>query len=136
MDRFGLVVHREMREVPTYNLVRARSDQSLGPKLVPADSRCEKPQACTLLVNRQNLMARTQTIETITPALQSLTGRPVVNRTGLTGTFDMDLRWSASGDDGPSIFTALQEQLGLRLEPAKGLAEVVVIETIRRPTPD
>ena len=70
------------------------------------------------------------------PALQSLTGRPVVDRTGLTGTFDIDLKWSTSGDDGPSIFTALQEQIGLRLEPSKGPFEVVVIDKVARPTPD
>ena len=97
---------------------------------------CEKAAACTLLVNRQSLTARTQAIQKITPALQSLTGRPVVDRTGLTGTFDIDLKWSATGDDGPSIFTALQEQLGLKLEPSKGPFEVVVIDAIRRPTPD
>jgi len=136
VDRFGLVVHRDRREVPTYDLVLARKGGALGAQLVPRDRGCDAPPACTLLVNRQSLTARTQAIEKITPALQSLTGRPVVDRTGLAGTFDIDLRWSAAGDDGPSIFTALQEQLGLRLEPSKGLAEVVVIDAIRRPTPD
>ena len=136
VDRFGLVVHREMREVPTYDLLLARRDGALGTQLVRRDGSCDTPPACTLLVNRQSLTARTQAIEKITPALQSLTGRPVVDRTGLTGTFDIDLKWSATGDDGPSIFTALQEQLGLRLEPSKGRAEVVVIDAIGRPTPD
>ena len=136
VDRFGLTVHRETREVPTYNLVLARKDGALGSQLVRTDGSCEKPPACTLLVNRQSLTARTQRIQTITPALQSLTGRPVVDRTGLTGTFDIDLKWSASGDDGPSFFTALQEQTGLRLEPSKGPFEVVVIDKVARPTPD
>ena len=136
VDRFGLAIHRETREVPTYDLVLARKDGSLGAQLVRTDGSCEKPSACTLLVNRQSLTARTQAIQKITPALQSLTGRPVVDRTGLTGTFDIDLKWSATGDDGPSIFTALQEQLGLKLEPSKGPFEVVVIDAIRRPTPD
>lgn len=136
VDRFGLAVHRDMREVPTYDLLLARRDGALGTQLVRRDGSCDTPPACTLLVNRQSLTARTQVIEKITPALQSLTGRPVVDRTGLTGTFDIDLKWSATGDDGPSIFTALQEQLGLRLESSKGRAEVVVIDAIGRPTPD
>lgn len=136
VDRFGLAVHRDMREVPTYDLLLARRDGALGTQLVRRDGSCDTPPACTLLVNRQSLTARTQAIEKITPALQSLTGRPVVDRTGLTGTFDIDLKWSATGDDGPSIFTALQEQLGLRLESSKGRAEVVVIDAIGRPTPD
>ena len=136
VDRFGLTIHRETREVPTYDLVVARKDGSPGAHLVRTDGSCEKAAACTLLVNRQSLTARTQAIQKITPALQSLTGRPVVDRTGLTGTFDIDLKWSATGDDGPSIFTALQEQLGLKLEPSKGPFEVVVIDAIRRPTPD
>jgi uncharacterized protein (TIGR03435 family) len=136
IDRFGLTVHREIRVVPTYELVLARKDGVPGPQLVRTDGSCEKPPACTLLVFRQGLTARTQAIQKITPALQSLTGRPVVDRTGLTGTFDIDLKWSASGDDGPSIFTALQEQTGLRLEPSKGPFEVVVIDKVARPTPD
>jgi len=135
-DRFGLAVHRETREGAAYDLVMARRDGALGPQLVRASGGCETPPACTLVVNRQSLIARTQPIEKVTPALQSLSGRPVVDRTGLTGTFDIDMKWSASGDDGPSLFTALQEQLGLKLEPSRAPFEVVVIDAIRRPTPD
>ena len=80
-------------------------------------------------------------------SLQSLTGRPVVDRTGLTGGFDFDLEWTsgtiappvganAVPDDGPSIFTALQEQLGLRLESTRGPFDVVVIDAVKRPSPD
>lgn len=136
VDRFGLTTHRETREVPTYHLVLARKDSALGTQLVGADGSCEKPPACTMLVNRQSLTARTQAIQKILPALQSLTGRPVVDRTGLTGVFDIDLKWSDSGDSGPTIFTALQEQLGLKLESSRDPFEVVLIDAIRRPTPD
>jgi uncharacterized protein (TIGR03435 family) len=81
----------------------------------------------------------------LSASLQSLTGRPVVDRTGLTGAFDMDLHWTSAPavggnahapDDGPSIFTALQEQLGLRLESTRGPFDVVVVDSVRRPTPD
>jgi uncharacterized protein (TIGR03435 family) len=82
-------------------------------------------------------------------ALQSLTGRPVVDRTTLGGMFDMELRWTpdveardprAAGgpapDDGPSIFTALQEQLGLKLDSGRGSTEVLVVDAVNRPEPD
>jgi len=136
VDRFGLMVHHDTREVPSYRLMLARKDGALGAQLRRTDNSCDKPAACTLLVNRQSLTARTQTIQKILPALQSLTGRPVLDRTGLAGMFDIDVKWSESGDAGPSIFTALQEQLGLKLESSRDAFDVVVIDAIRRPIPD
>jgi uncharacterized protein (TIGR03435 family) len=84
--------------------------------------------------------------------LSQMAGRTVVDRTGLTGSYDIDLQWSPTPDqlpagppppgvqvpqidpNGPSLFTALQEQLGLRLESTRGPVEVLVIEQIHRPT--
>jgi uncharacterized protein (TIGR03435 family) len=73
-------------------------------------------------------------------------GRPLVDATGLSGTFDIDLVWTestdparpqgANADAGVSLFTALQEQLGLRLESGRSAFDVVAIEHIERPTPD
>jgi uncharacterized protein (TIGR03435 family) len=72
-------------------------------------------------------------------------GRPVVDRTGLTGTFDVELRWSVAtaaalsaggntaSSDAPSIFTAVQEQIGLKLEPAKTSVDYLVIDHIEPP---
>jgi uncharacterized protein (TIGR03435 family) len=63
--------------------------------------------------------------------------RIVVDRTGLDGLFDVDLTWTAltpASDAGLSIFTAVQEQLGLRLERARGPVEVLVIDRVQRPT--
>ena len=70
--------------------------------------------------------------------------RAVIDRIGLTGTWDIDLTFSPDGgvaapaaapqDSGPSLFTALQEQLGLRLEPSTGPVQVLVIDRIERPT--
>ena len=70
--------------------------------------------------------------------------RPVVDETGLAGTFDIDLQWTPGVDapgagnapveSGPSVFTALQEQLGLKLESARGPVEVLVIDSVERPT--
>ena len=68
--------------------------------------------------------------------------RGVVDRTGLQGPFDVELEWSsdvsagATAGNTPSIFTALQEQLGLRLEPSRGPVEVLVIDSVERPTPN
>jgi uncharacterized protein (TIGR03435 family) len=168
-DRFGLRTHREMREMPIYALVMARKDGALGPQLVRSTIDCAKwmaekrPQlgagsaspvapggkrpVCTLLANRRFITAGTQTMQQLTGPLQSFTGRPVVDRTGLAGAFDFDLQWTSSPippapgaapppDDGPSIFVALQEQLGLRLEPGRAPFDVVVIDAIHRPTPD
>ena len=69
----------------------------------------------------------------------------VVDRTGLNGSFDFTLRWmpdsgrattSYAVSDSPSLFTALQEQLGFRLEPQRGQVEFLVIDSVDRPTPD
>jgi uncharacterized protein (TIGR03435 family) len=72
--------------------------------------------------------------------LSDRTGQLVTDATGLSGTFDFDVqwdpKWQQAGADGPSLFTALQEQLGLRLEPRRGQIPVLVIDTIDRPTTD
>jgi uncharacterized protein (TIGR03435 family) len=167
-DRFGLVVHRETRELPMYALVLARRDGALGPQLTRSDVDCEqwlaekRPQigaggpspvapggarpACMMMTSRTILTGGTRTIQQLTAPLQSLTGRAVVDRTGLSGTFDIDLKWDVAGDlgvtaaaasaDGTSIFTALEEQLGLKLEPIRAPAEVVVIDALERPMRD
>ena len=84
----------------------------------------------------------------IVPLLSQLTGRPVVDRTGLTGTYDLQLTFTPDqlppgpappgappiDTNGPSLFTALQEQLGLKLDSQKGPLEVLVIDRMERPT--
>jgi uncharacterized protein (TIGR03435 family) len=87
-----------------------------------------------------------------TQILSQLTGRVVVDRTGLTGGFDVDLKWTPTPDqlppgppppgveppsidpNGPSLFAALQEQLGLKLDTERGPVEVLVIERLQQPT--
>jgi uncharacterized protein (TIGR03435 family) len=83
--------------------------------------------------------------------LSSIADRPVLDRTGEAGVFDVDLTWAElragpsgprapgtpippPGDDVPTIFTALREQLGLKLEPARGLVNIIVIDRAERPT--
>jgi uncharacterized protein (TIGR03435 family) len=73
-------------------------------------------------------------------ALTRTAERPVVDATGLTGSFDLELKWTpdiaASPSDGGSLFTTVQEQLGLRLEPRRAPISVLVIDSVERPTPD
>ncbi len=106
-----------------------------------------KRPVCQMLTTRRFITAGTQTMQQLADVLQVLSGRPVTDRTGLAGAFDFDLQWtsgpvaSAAGagpspDDGPSIFAALQEQLGLRLESGRAPFDVVVIDAVRRPSPD
>jgi uncharacterized protein (TIGR03435 family) len=170
-DRFGLKTHREMRELPIYSLVVARRDGALGPQLIRSSFDCDRwiaekrpavvagsasPVApgkrrpvCSLVAdrNRRFITAGTRTMQHLLGPLQSMTGRPVIDRTGLTGAFDVDLQWTSGPvgpgagaappvDDGPSIFVALQEQLGLRLEPGRAPFDVVVVDAVQRPTPD
>ncbi len=87
--------------------------------------------------------------ESLQEVVDDLGGRTIVNRTGLKGQYDFTLKWTsqqtasapaanadstATESDAPSIFTALEEQLGLKLVPAKGMVEVVVIDSIERPS--
>lgn len=160
-DRFKLVTHREMRELPAYALVLARTDGTMGAQLrrsevdcsaqrgnapppTPQGARSNTGQApsCGFFVGVSSLAGKGTTMERFAAEL-SLVGRPVLNRTGLSGSFDVDLKWAPdagagapSSDSGASIFTALQEQLGLKLEAIKTPMEVLVIDSVEQPTPD
>jgi bla regulator protein BlaR1 len=74
--------------------------------------------------------------------LAGVVGRLVIEKTGLQGTFNFGLKWAADlagaepSGDAPSIFTALQEQLGLKLESSRGPVEVLVVDHVEQPTPD
>lgn len=166
VERFGLETHREMRPSPIYRLAMARSDRRLGPDLKPSTVDCAKwlaekqphtgagtpsrvapggrRPACDSLPARQYIAAGTQPIATLARLLEGVTGRSVVDETGLEGNYDFDLEFSRTLDTGsnppadgkPTIFTALQEQLGLKLESDRRPMPIVVVDAIRRPTPD
>jgi bla regulator protein blaR1 len=134
-DRFKLKVHFETREMPGFTLTVAKG----GPKLAPA--REGESQRISL---RGNQMTATAT--TLDQWIQSpfLGGRTVLNQTALPGTYDFTLTWSdqlaasptPDTTDAPSLFTAVQEQLGLKLTPTKVPVEVIVIDHIERPSPN
>ncbi len=161
-DRFGLKVHNEIRELPIYALIVARPDGKLGSALrvvdvdrcpevmarAEASARSGQPPAspvpsqrieCGLRSRPGTLTGGSITIEPLAQRLSEIIGRVVLDRTGLTRRFDLDLTWAPDQSPdaaGPSIFTALQEQLGLKLESTRGPVEVLVIDHIERPTPD
>ena len=139
-DRFKLAVHWEKREVQGYALMMLRSDGTLGPLLQQPPPGCQRPSdACTLHVAPGRLSMGSLPLAALVNYLSRDVVRTVIDdRTGLSGRFALTLEWSPdlSSSNKPSIFTALQEQLGLRLEPTKEPVDVVVIDHVEKPTLD
>jgi uncharacterized protein (TIGR03435 family) len=136
-ERFKLVTHREAREMPVYNLVLAKSDRKPGDNL--RASKCLPPKCGNTETNNLVLREEGVTLDGFTEWLSSRVTRIVLNKTGLDGPYDIDLAWSndpAVDPSHPSLFTALQEQLGLKLESTKGSVDVLVIDHVEQPTPD
>jgi len=165
-ERFGLVAHNETRERPVYALTLARADRRLGNGLKRVDTDCKEAMVrlavptpgapppggppCSFGGGAGRLLGNTVSLAMFASVLSRQVGRPIVDRTGVTDYFNITLEFSgdartsngppapqpAPADDGPSIFTALQEQLGLKLEATRAPAEVLVVDRIERPTPD
>jgi uncharacterized protein (TIGR03435 family) len=128
-ERFHLTVHRESKEMPVLELVTAKG----GPKLQPSLS-AAGPE---VRGGRGRVIARNVTLEMLAAQLAGrVLVRPVLDRTGVPGKFDINLEWTLdeSSDTGPSVFTALEEQLGLKLETRKGPVDLLVIDHVERPT--
>jgi uncharacterized protein (TIGR03435 family) len=151
-QRFKLVVHKELKESPVYALTLARRDGRLGSRLKPSDAECRPPDSappvpspqtgprCGFKLGNGVLSSQGATMARFASEL-SFVGRQVIDRTGLAGAFDVDLEWTpdspgaaSAPDAGASIFTAIQEQLGLKLEPSTAPLEVVVIDSAERPS--
>lgn len=153
-DRFALRFHREMRELPAYALVTAKS----GPKLTKAKDRADKKDAVVLSLARGHI-SQPLTMADLAALLTKRLGRQVSDMTGIKGEFEIDLQWTPSEDEPnspggppekphttvlqaadtglPSIFTAIQEQLGLRLQAHKNIAvDVLVVDSVGKPGPD
>ncbi len=162
-DRFALRVRREQRNIEMYALTKARQDGTLGPKLRPSDANCDTPATeataqppagagrprptCTMFQTAWFIRGSGQTMPALVQLLDQAVGSPVIDRTGLSGRFDVDVQWGTRGDAAvdpgnqtqeslASLFTALREQLGLKLEPMRGPYDVLVIDAVSRPTPD
>jgi len=177
-------MHRETREMPVYNLVFARADKRLGAALKETSAECRATIAAsieaaerggsmvrpagvagceTLQINPGILSVRGALPALIGQLLSQAVGRPVIDKTSLTGLYDFTLTWAPApgGDslipfglppgalpggppaptpladpDAADLFTALQEQLGLKLESGRGPVEVVVIDGLEKPMLD
>jgi len=155
IERFQLKVERETRPAKVLALVLARADGRLGDGLRRATTKCEEltdpssspgDDPCGLLAaNRASVTGRMAvrglTIDMLTRLLRSEVGQEVRDETGLSGVFDWELAFaprqgSPSDPDSAAIFTAVQEQLGLRLEARRSTLDVIVIDHVERPAPD
>jgi len=133
-DRFKLRVHYESKVQPVYELVLAKGGFKLKP--LPAD---QKPGVMSggpgkMIIHGMPIAAFAHFL-----SQTNLAGRFVVDKTGLTGNYDIDLKWTpddqqGTPDAGPTLFTALEEQLGLKLVPAKGPVDTLVVDHVERPT--
>jgi bla regulator protein blaR1 len=181
-DRFKLKIHREVKEVPVYNLVIAKGGPKMpkvddascpprptqeerlrqlqtgrfGPRLCGLVTWGKKPPGPSLMVENDHGV----TLESFATGLTRVMDRPVIDRTGLSGLYDFHVEFSPdesmpafmpagvmkgyegpprltdipTDPSGPSYFTAIQEQLGLKLEPARGPGDFFVIDSIDRPS--
>ena len=157
-ERFNLAVHREQREMPVYTLVVARDDRRLGPRLQASTTDCAiataaggaAPQLpsgqllCTTRMSPASINAGGMTMARLAQTLSGIVGRVVTDETKLTGTYDLQLAFAPeqppppgasppADPDAPSIFAALQEQLGLKLNTRRGLVDVLVIDRVDPP---
>jgi uncharacterized protein (TIGR03435 family) len=167
-DRFRLETHNEQRDADIYALTFARSDRKTGAGLRNAPDQCAAsmrelsgaspaaprsgPPPCSFGGPPGKLIGTGVPIGWFANVLSATVGRPVIDKTGLAGTFDIELNFDPASaaqappgappgpppidETKPSIFTALQEQLGLKLEPTRGAIDVLVVDRAERPTPN
>jgi uncharacterized protein (TIGR03435 family) len=137
-ERFGLVTHMEKREMEVYALKLAKGGQKMTPS-------AGDPNGVPNENDRENGGQRTMQATNISPAEFALMmtyfmDRPVVDQTGLTGRYDFqwkytfdEMRVPTDGTAAPSVFTAIEEQLGLKLEPVRATTDVMVLDKLERP---
>jgi uncharacterized protein (TIGR03435 family) len=147
-ERFTLTLHHESRPLPVYELVLARSDRQMGPRIRPAKAACvtvvealraslatptpahlpSRPGPCISIGDGRSFKGGAVDMNQLALVLSNRLNRFVRDRTGLAGMFELDLTW-----EGSAIFTALHEQLGLKLEAASGAVDVLVIDRATAP---
>jgi uncharacterized protein (TIGR03435 family) len=140
-DRFQLRIHKETREEQVYFLVVAKN----GPKFKESkfdESDLGKGMMPGLQMRPHQLTGTSADIHLLAEELSRRLTRKVIDQTGLNGEYNFDLRWApdaAAGDsapDGPSIFTAVQEQLGLKLESGNAPVDAIIIDHVEKPSPN
>lgn len=143
-ERFNLKFHYEMKELPVYALVKGKSGIRMT-EIQPALGSNGMKDGGGREVTRGQIKSMGQPMKPLVNALTMELKRVVVDRTGLTGNYNFTLKWTpnegtppagdASDDlSAPSIFTAVQEQLGLKLEPTKAPVQILVIDHLERPS--
>jgi uncharacterized protein (TIGR03435 family) len=167
-DRFQLTLHQETKELPVYALV-LKKEGKLGPGLTeskegsctpidmtkppppPEPGKPRKLGCGGMMMSPRQITASAASISSLAPSLSRMLGRTVIDKTGLTGKYDIVLQWTPdesqairpgpdappappSDSAAPSIFTALQEQLGLKLESQKGPVQIFVIDRAEKPS--
>lgn len=137
-ERFQLRAHRETRDRPIYQLVVDRPDRRLGAGLRRSTADC-KVARCGLLQASGSAGGMGVTIPQLADALAPFAGRVILDRTSLAQPFDIDLKWTPDAtpaNDAPGLMTAIREQLGLRLESARGPVDVVVVDAVNQLKPN
>ena len=142
-DRFQLKTHQETRELPTFNLVLAKG----GPKFKPSEANgTSVSTASGSGIQRIHVQGIDNTIELLARELAQSLDRVVIDKTGIDARYDLTLRWMPADrpppmlngapdpNPPPDIFTAIQEQLGLKLEPSKGPVPVLIVDHIEKPS--
>ena len=131
-ERLHLKLHPATKILPVYDLVLAGP----GPRFSESTSDTAEPH---VVIRKTEYTATGSTMPGFASFLEEVVGRSVLDKTGLTGKYDLHLKWTEdltnapASDPLPSIFTALQEQLGLRLQPNKGPVKTLVVDHLDRP---
>jgi uncharacterized protein (TIGR03435 family) len=144
-DRFKLVLHHGQKELPVYGIVAAKG----GPKMTPTTAEAVATNTATVGFRDGEMMVKNASMSEFASLMQRYVGldRPIVDHTGISGKYDFKLSWApdssqmngspsaaTAGDARPDLFTAIQEELGLKLQPLKEPADVVVIDGVEQPS--
>lgn len=149
-ERFGLRAHIETKTLPVYDLVIAKGGSKLKENTTPLPTSTDPAKGTpgsrvgSFTVAGYKITAVGIPMSMLAPNLAFVVERNVIDKTGLTGRYDINLKWTPEGQEGkpdglsdtnaPDLFTALQEQLGLKLEPSKGPVDTLVVDHVEMPT--
>lgn len=145
-DRFHLKAHVETRTLPVYDLVIAKGGSKLTENIAPNPDSPDQPKTPfnlkrgSMMIDESQMTAVGVAISNLAQNLAFRVERNVIDKTGLTGRYDFTLKWrpddkpAADDNNNPDLFTALQEQLGLKLEPSKGPVDTLVVDHVEMPT--
>jgi bla regulator protein blaR1 len=138
-ERFKLRLHHETRQLPIYDLEMAKKGGGFGPELRKAAGECGRDCGSIRRMGPDRVVGTAVSMGSLAHSMSDWVRRTVVDNTGIAGPMDFTLTWAPDGapDSGaPSIFTAVEEQLGLKLVPARGPVDVLVVDSAERPTQD